>query len=163
MEFTGTATSSVRERAHPMDAAHPTRTESVEVGQYSPHGMRGTVLLIDMDKLLPVAVDLFRTSGLIVYHCDELSQALKQFRDIGADVVLVASTHYNSSVIRAFRALADDATSVIVASGPEYREEARAAGAYSFLLNLAPPADLLYEIHRALILRRSGRRLPWHW
>jgi DNA-binding response OmpR family regulator len=123
--------------------------------------MRGTVLLIDTDRSLRVAADLFRTSGLIVYHCDELSQALKQFRDIGADVVLVASTPDSSSVIHEVRALADEAMSVIVASGPENREDARAAGADSFLLNFALPADLLYAVHRALILRRSGRRLPW--
>jgi hypothetical protein len=59
--------------------------------------------------------------------------------------------------------LADRATSIIVASVPEERDAARNEGADSFLPNSAPAADLLYEIHRALILRRSGRRLPWNW
>jgi hypothetical protein len=36
------------------------------------------------------------------------------------------------------------------------------AGADSVLLMPAPPDEVLYEIQRALILRRSGRRLPRH-
>jgi DNA-binding NarL/FixJ family response regulator len=90
-------------------------------------------------------------------------QALKQFHDIGADVIVVLSARHSRSIVPALRALADHATSIVVVSVPEEREDARRAGADSFLLNSARPADLLYEINRALILRRSGRRLPWNW
>ena len=125
--------------------------------------MRGTVLLLDSDRSLLIDVDLFRANGLIVYHCHESDQALKQFQDFGADVVVVLSARDSPSIVPALRGLADEATSIVVASVPEEREEAHRAGADSFLLNSARPADLLYEIHRALILRRSGRRLPWNW
>jgi hypothetical protein len=59
--------------------------------------------------------------------------------------------------------MADHATSIIVASVPERRDTARRQGADSFLPISGPESDLLYEIHRGLILRRSGRRLPWNW
>lgn len=125
--------------------------------------MRGTVLLLDSAKSLAVATDLFRDAGLTVHDCDEPARALKQLQDIGADVIVVVSpAHHSLSIVRDLRGLADDATSIVVASGPEHRDEARAAGADSFLSSAAPASDLLYEIHRALILRRSGRRLPWN-
>jgi DNA-binding NarL/FixJ family response regulator len=125
--------------------------------------MRGTVLLLDGDSSLLVAADLFRRAGLMVHHYGEAARALQHFQDSGADVIVVASTQQYPSTVREFRQLAGDATSIVVSSGVANREEARAAGADSFLLNSAPPADLLYEIHRALILHRSGRRLPWNW
>jgi DNA-binding NarL/FixJ family response regulator len=77
--------------------------------------------------------------------------------------VAVLSGHDSPSIVPGLRRLADYATSIIVASVLEEREAAREAGADSFLLNSAPPTDLLHEIRRALILRRSGRRLPWNW
>ena len=125
------------------------------------HWMRGTILLVDSDRSSLVDVDLFRANGLIVYHCHEPDLALKQFQEIGIDVIVVLSARHRS-IVPALRGLADQATSIVVAAVPEEREEARRAGADSFLLNSARPADLLYEIHRALILRRSGRRLPWN-
>jgi DNA-binding NarL/FixJ family response regulator len=126
--------------------------------------MRGTLLLLDTDRSLLVDVDLLRANGLMVYPCHELAHALEQFPHIAPDVVVaVLSAHDSASVVPALRGLADRATSIIVASVSEEREAARAGGADSFLLNSAPPGDLLYEIHRALILRRSGRRLPWNW
>jgi DNA-binding response OmpR family regulator len=126
--------------------------------------MRGTVLLVDSDRsFLVVDVDVFRANGLIVYHCHEPDQALKQFHDIGAEVIVVLSARHSRSIVPALRGLADHATSIVVVSVPEERDEARRAGADLFLLNSARPADLLYEINRALILRRSGRRLPWNW
>ena len=125
--------------------------------------MHGTVLLLDSDRSLLVDLDLFRANGLIVYHCHEPEQALKQFEEVGADVIVVLAAGHSESTVRALRGLADHATSIVVASVLEEREQARRAGADAFLLNSARPADLLYEIHRALILRRSGRRLPWNW
>jgi DNA-binding NarL/FixJ family response regulator len=128
--------------------------------------MRGTVLLLERDRSLLVDVDLLRANELIVYHCHELANALKQFQHMAMApdvVVAVLSGHDSPSIVPGLRGLADYATSIIVASVPEEREAARKAGADSFLLNSASPADLLYEIRRALILRRSGRRLPWNW
>ena len=127
------------------------------------HRMRGTVLLLESDRSLLVDVDLLRVNELIVYHCHELANALKQFQHMAPDVVVAVLSHDSPSIVTGLRSLADYATSIIVASVPEEREAARKAGADSFLLNSAPPADLLYEIRRALILRRSGRRLPWNW
>jgi DNA-binding NarL/FixJ family response regulator len=130
----------------------------------SRHRMRGTVLLLESDRSSLVDVDLLRANELIVYHCHELAHALKQFQHMAPDVVVaVLSGHDSPSIVPGLRDLADYATSLIVASVPEEREAARKAGADSFLLSSAPPADLLYEIRRALILRRSGRRLPWNW
>jgi DNA-binding NarL/FixJ family response regulator len=126
--------------------------------------MRGTVLLLESDGSSLVDVDLLRANELIVSHCHELANALQQFQHLAPDVVVaVLSRHDSPSIVPALRSLVDHATSIIVSSVPEEREAARTAGADSFLLNSASPADLLYEIRRALILRRSGRRLPWNW
>ena len=125
--------------------------------------MRGTVLLLESGRSLLVDVDLLRGNELIVYHCHELADALKQFQHLAPDVVVaVLSGHDSPSIVPGLRGLADYATSIIVASVPEQREGARQGGADSFLPKSAPSSDFLYEIHRALILRRSGRRLPWN-
>jgi DNA-binding NarL/FixJ family response regulator len=125
--------------------------------------MRGTVLFLDSDSSLLAGVDLLRASGLIVDDCRNLGDALKQFQDAAPDVVVaVLAARDSQSIVGGLRDLVGPTTSIIVASVPEEREAARVAGADSFLLNSAPPTDLLYEIQRALILRRSGRRLPWN-
>ena len=111
-----------------------------------------------------VDVDLLRANELVVHHCHEVANALKQFQHMTPDVVVaVLSDHDSPSIIPSLRDLADYATSIIVAAGPDEREPARKAGADSFLLSSAEPGTLLYEIRRALILRRSGRRLSWNW
>lgn len=126
--------------------------------------MQGTVLLVTSDRPPLVDVDALRAQGLIVHHCHEPAHALTQFGQIAPDVIVaLLSGDESPSLLPELRGLADHATSIIVASVPEQREAARKAGADSFLLRSAPPSDLLYEIHRALILRRSGRRLPWNW
>jgi DNA-binding response OmpR family regulator len=126
--------------------------------------MRGHVLLLESDRSLLVDVDLLRANELMVYHCHELARALEHFQQLTPDVVVaVLSGHDSPSIVPGLRGLADYATSIIVVSVADEREAARKAGADSFLLNSAPPADLLHEIRRALILRRSGRRLPWNW
>ncbi len=100
----------------------------------------------------------------MVYQCHELADALQQLRQSAPDVVVaVLSADDSLLIVRDLRRLADHATSIIVASLLEEREAARQAGADSFLPLPAPSPDLLYETHRALILRRSGRRLPWNW
>ena len=122
--------------------------------------MQGTVLLLTSDRSL---VDVLRAQGLIVYHCDEPADALTRLQETAPDVIVaLPSGHESPSLLPELRRLAEHATSILVASAPEQRDAAREAGADSFVLNSAPPVDLLYEIHRALILRRSGRRLPWN-
>jgi DNA-binding NarL/FixJ family response regulator len=124
--------------------------------------MRGTVLLLESDASWLVDVDGLRARGLIVYRCHEPADALKQFERIEPDVVVaVLSAHESVSIVRDLRDLADPAASIIVVSVPAQRDAAGAMGADSFLPNSARPPDLLYEVHRALILRRSGRRLLW--
>ena len=126
--------------------------------------MHGTVLLLASDRPLLDDLDAFRATGLIVYHYQEPAHALARLQQIAPDVIVaVLAAHESPSILRELRGLADHATSIIAASVPEQREAARKAGADSFLLKSAPPSDLLYEIRRALILRRSGRRLPWNW
>jgi DNA-binding NarL/FixJ family response regulator len=126
--------------------------------------MQGTVLLLTSDRSLLVNVDVLRAHGLIVSDCHEPAQALARFEQIAPDVVVVLlSGHDSPTFLPELRGLSNHATSIIVASVPEQREAARMAGADSFLLESALPSDLLYEVHRALILRRSGRRLPWNW
>jgi DNA-binding NarL/FixJ family response regulator len=125
--------------------------------------MQGTVLLLTSEGSLPVDIDVWRAQGLIVYHCHKPADALTRFQQIAPDVIVaLLSGHESPSLLPELRGLADHATSIIVASVHEQREAARKAGADSFLLTSAPPSDLLYEVHRALILRRSGRRLPWN-
>ena len=125
--------------------------------------MRGTVLLLESDRSSLVDVDLLRANELIVYPCAELADAQMQLQHVAPDVVVAVLSGRDPAIVTGLRRLADFATSIIVASVPAEREAAREAGADSFLLNSASPADLLYEIRRALILRRSGRRLPWNW
>ena len=126
--------------------------------------MHGTVLLLKSEGSWLAEVDVLRAKGLIVYACDELEAAVQQLQQVAPDVVVVMlSAAGGASIVSALRGLVDHATSIIVTSGSEQREPALAAGADSFLLNSAEPADLAYEIHRALILRRSGRRVPWNW
>jgi DNA-binding response OmpR family regulator len=59
----------------------------------------------------------------------------------------------------------DDATSIIVMglSDADERQRLRASGADLFLLAPLQPSEIAYEVKRALILRRSGRRLSWNW
>ena len=73
--------------------------------------------------------------------------------------VVVVSNPLESESLQELRRRADDATSIIIVGRDNReREAARRSGADSFL---PATADVLYEIHRALILRRSGRRLRW--
>lgn len=125
--------------------------------------MRGTVLLLDSDRSRLADVDLLRANGLLVDQYDELAEALKRCQNTVPDVIVVVlSARDSQSIVPELRRLIDHATSIVVASVPEEREAARQAGADSFLPNSTPPADLLFEVQRALILRRSGRRLPWN-
>ena len=86
------------------------------------------------------------------------------------DVVVTHWSFRNTAIasadfIRELRFRLDDATSIIVVSNgteEDDRQKARAAGADAYLVGPALPDAVLFEVKRALILRRSGRRLPWN-
>jgi DNA-binding response OmpR family regulator len=121
-------------------------------------------LLLDSDRSTLVDVDLLRANGLLVYHRHDPANALNDFQEIAPDVVVAALSPDDApSIVSALRRLAGYATSIIARSVVETRDAVHQAGADSFLPVAASPAELLHEIHRALILRRSGRRLPWNW
>jgi DNA-binding NarL/FixJ family response regulator len=125
--------------------------------------MRGTVLLMHSGASPGPDVDGWRANGLTVLQCHELADALKQMQNVEPDVIVVVVGPGGSRpIVPTLRRLVDDATSIIVTGAAEERDVAREAGADSFVLTSAPPGDLVYEIHRALILVRSGRRLPWN-
>ena len=125
--------------------------------------MRGTLLLLDTATTLLAHLDLFRENGLFVHDADRTADALRWCQSSTPDVVVVAMPGSDAaSLVPQLRRVTDSATSIIVVSHPEAREAARQEGADSFLPDSASVDDLLYEIHRALILRRSGRRLPWN-
>lgn len=126
--------------------------------------MRGTVLLVDDHESRHVYADGFRASGLFVIEAAHPEKALTLADATAPDVVVtVLVSAIGPSVVRELRRRVDHATSIIATSTVEHRQAARDAGADSFLLRSASPSEVLYEIHRALLLRRSGRRLPWKW
>ena len=118
--------------------------------------MRGDVLLVDSEDLIDA--ERLRAAGLRVCHVRDVAAATDRVSESAADVVVV-SNPLESESLQELRRRADDATSIIVVGRDSgEREAARRSGADSFL---PATADVLYEIHRALILRRSGRRLRW--
>ena len=126
-------------------------------------GMRGSVLLLDDDRSRQLA-DSLRLDRLIVYEASDVTEAMALLRNEDPDVIVAClGPHDTRALVKELREAAPRATSIIVAAGAEHRDAARAGGADAFLPGPAAAADLLYEIHRALILRRSGRRLPWNW
>ena len=125
--------------------------------------MRGTVLLLAGQDWSAVYAEQLRESGLMVYQLPRPEDALRQVDAIGPDVVVaVCSGGSDPAVIRELRGRVDHATSIIaiLATSREDRDPAFGAGADSVLPMPAPPGEVLYEVQRALILRRSGRRLP---
>jgi DNA-binding NarL/FixJ family response regulator len=125
--------------------------------------MRGTVLLLNRDRTMAVDAELWRASGLMVYGTGELAEAVEHLQRSSPDVIVARlPAEESASAVARLRASADPAVSLIVATAPEERDAVRHAGADSFHDRFTAPEDLLYEIHRALILRRSGRRLPWN-
>ena len=117
--------------------------------------MRGVVLLVDRDGTIDP--EPLREAGLRVYQAADWQTALDRLQEVAPDAVIVAG---ETSALAELRRGAGYATSIIVVGrNQDPPETLRAAGADSCL---SPSGDLLYEIHRALILRRSGRRLPWN-
>lgn len=131
----------------------------------------GTVLLVNSFDGLEMYGDYLRANNLTVCDAAFPEVAFLRLDRIDPDVVItdfvfLMSAFDGPAFVRAVRARLDEATSIIVVSGfarQEDREQARAAGADLYLLKPALPAAVLYEVRRALILRRSGRRLPWNW
>jgi DNA-binding response OmpR family regulator len=129
--------------------------------------MRGTVVLLAGQDWSAVYAEHFRGHGLMVYELQRPEDALRKVDTIVPDVIVaVCSGGDDPTAIRELRGRVDWATSIIaivIASRETNDENASQllrAGADSILLMPAPPDEVLYEIQRALILRRSGRRLP---
>jgi CheY-like chemotaxis protein len=132
---------------------------------------RGTVLFVNSHDGCEVYLDLLRDRGHMTLHATRPEDALRLLAShipdvVVTDIVFAQSTIDGPAFIRDVRARADDATSIVVLSRylrAADREDARVAGADLFLTTPAVPAAVLFEVHRALILRRGGRRLPWNW
>jgi len=130
-----------------------------------------SVLLVCADDHRPIYAEHFCAQGLIV--CEAADPAAAQQRVLAEpppDVVIADSTFPGSPIdaiglIHDLRLRLDDATSIIViaaAAHAEDRASLRLAGADLFVTPAAP-SQVLFETKRALILRRSGRRLTWNW
>src|SRR5215213_178456 len=118
--------------------------------------MRGDGGLVACEGI--VDSERLHAAGLRVSHVRDVAAAAERVSESAADVVVV-SAPLESESLQQLRQRADDATSIIIVGRDDAdRDFARRSGADSFLL---VTADVLYEIHRALILRRSGRRLRW--
>ena len=117
--------------------------------------MRGDVLLVAAEAIIDP--EHLRAAGLRVHNADNVGDAMDRLSRGTAPDVIVVNASLESETVAQLRRRADYATSIImVGRNDREPDAARRSGADSFLL---ADADVLYEIHRALILRRSGRRL----
>ena len=125
--------------------------------------MRGEVLLVlDQPGPRTLYADYFRAHDLRVHEAEGVRDALKPLDDVTPEVIVARFSQADGpSLVQALRRRTDYATSIIVIAAAGHREAARAAGADCLVTEPALPSDVLYQVHRALILRRSGRRLPW--
>ena len=131
----------------------------------------GTVLFVNSYEACQVYIQALRDRGHTTLHAtrpeDALSLLTSHLPDVVVtDIVFAQSNIEGPAFIRDVRLRVDDATSIVVLSRyvrADDREDARTAGADLFLMTPAVPAALLFEVQRALILRRGGRRLSWNW
>ncbi len=131
----------------------------------------GTVLLVNSFDGREMYGDYLRANAILVRDADIPEKALDLLDVVDPHVVVTdcvfKGSAYDGAVwLRTLRGRVDGATSIIVVSGFarwDDRDRARGAGADLYLVKPVLPAALLYEVRRALILRRSGRRLPWNW
>jgi len=131
----------------------------------------GTVLLVNSFDGREMYGDYLRANALIVSDADTPERALRNLDSVDphvivTDFVFLQSSYDGPCLLRELRTRVDSATSIVVVSGlvrQEDRAEARAAGADLYLVKPVLPSALLYEVRRALLLRRSGRRLSWNW
>jgi DNA-binding response OmpR family regulator len=132
--------------------------------------LRGTVLLVNSFDDGRVYAEYLRAHDLDVHAVHRPEEALRDLDTIDPDVVitdLVFSDRTTSSgmrLIESLRARLGSSVSIMVVSGyvrDVDRAAARQAGADCFVPKPAAPEAVLEDVRRALILRRSGRRLPW--
>src|SRR5438105_2812662 len=131
---------------------------------------RGSVLVVNSVECREMDA-AFLPARTIHVNVAQPADALSQLDTAQPDVVVTDTVFRGTDVdgaglIRELRRRLEGETSIIVVSGRtrrEDREQARAAGADCFLLKPVLPNTLLYEVRRALALRRRGRRLPWNW
>jgi DNA-binding response OmpR family regulator len=90
--------------------------------------MRGTVLLLDDDRSRQLA-DSLRLNRLVVYEALNVLEAIEQLHSSYPDVIVAClAPDETRSVVQELRGAARD-TSIIVTSGADQRDAARAAGA----------------------------------
>jgi CheY-like chemotaxis protein len=132
----------------------------------------GRVLLVNSFDDRDVYAALLNGHGHTVVEAATPEHALRILADghapdvVVTDIAFAGSAIAGTSFIADVRVRIDDATSIIVLSAyvrADDRSDARAAGADLFLMKPAVPTAVLFEVQRALILRRSGRRLAWNW
>jgi len=131
----------------------------------------GTVLFVDSTNASGAEIDALSDRGLKVVHVARPEDGFEWLTRDRPDVVITDLVFADSVIaapdfIREVRAQVDAATSIIVLSRylrASDRESARAAGADLFVMKPALPSALVFDVHRALILRRGGRRLAWNW
>lgn len=129
------------------------------------------VLLVNSFDDREMYAEYLRNAGLLVHTAANPEAALTLLATVPCDVaitdlVFASAGLGGASFTRELRARLDPATSIIVVSGcvrQEDREAARQAGADLFLIKPALPSAVLFEVRRALVMRRHGRRLPWNW
>ena len=130
-----------------------------------------TVLVVGSSDGREMYAEYFRAQGLLVREAVQPQEALALVDDVSPAVVITDCVFPGSPLdavtfLRALRRRLDAATSIVVVSGTpraEDREALRAGGADLFLLEPVLPSEVFYEVKRALILRRTGRRLGWNW
>lgn len=133
--------------------------------------MGGIVLYVNSDDGRVAYSNVLRERGLAVLEATLPEDALGLLDTHQPDVIVTDMVFRDSLIdglafVRQVRSRSDEATSIVVLSRyvrADDREDARAAGADIYLMKPALPTALLFEVQRALILRRSGRRLPWNW
>jgi two-component system, cell cycle response regulator DivK len=131
----------------------------------------GTVLVVNGLDGREMYGDFLRANGLVVAEAASPEAAFVHLDTIDphvvvTDFVFARSAFDGPACLRALRPRVDRATSIIVVSGyarQDDRDRAHGAGADLYLIKPALPTAVLYEVRRALILRRSGRRLGWNW
>jgi two-component system, cell cycle response regulator DivK len=131
----------------------------------------GQVLLVNSFDDREMYAEYLRDAGLLVHAVADPALALGLLPRIICDVaitdlVFAPGAISGSAFTRELRARLDPLTSIIVVSGrvrEEDRDEARRSGADLFLIKPALPSAVLFEVRRALALRKEGRRIEWNW